>query len=102
MCNEFRNDEHKEQVFSAASEERRRYYTAQTPDDTPFFHHVAMLKELQEAAKSGKLYTYHFNMLRSILEKTATFFGFNDFSACHQTAMTTIRTGRFTTVMSNF
>jgi hypothetical protein len=51
-------------------------------DDTPFFHHVAMLSELQQAAESGKLYTYHFNMLRSILEKTATFFGFNDFSFC--------------------
>jgi len=31
---------------------------------------------------SGRLYTYHFNMLRSILEKTATFFGHHDFSAC--------------------
>ena len=41
-----------------------------------------MLSELQYAVESGKLYTYHFNMLRSILRKTATFFGFNDFSAC--------------------
>jgi hypothetical protein len=53
-------------------------------DDTPFFHHVAMLCELQQAAKTGHLYTYHFNMLRSILEKTASFFGFKDFSACIQ------------------
>jgi hypothetical protein len=43
-----------------------------------------MLHELQHASTSGKLYTYHFNMLRSILEKNATFFGFNDFSACIQ------------------
>jgi hypothetical protein len=57
-------------------------YTLRATDDTPFFHHVAMLSELQQAAESGKLYTYHFNMLRSILEKTATFFGFNDFSFC--------------------
>ncbi len=41
-----------------------------------------MLSEMQKAAESGDLYTYHFNMLRSILEKTATFFGHNDFSAC--------------------
>jgi hypothetical protein len=51
-------------------------------DDTPFFHHVAMLSEIRNAADSGALYTYHFNMLRSILEKTATFFGKKDFSAC--------------------
>ena len=37
-----------------------------------------MLKELHEVAKSGKLYTYHFNILRSIMEKTATFHGFNN------------------------
>lgn len=58
-------------------------YTLRATDDTPFFHHVAMLSELQKAAQSGgTLYTFHFNMLRSILEKTATFFGKKDFSAC--------------------
>jgi len=46
---------------------------------TPRFYHVAMLKELHKAAESGQLYTYHFNILRSILEKTATFHGFNHF-----------------------
>lgn len=57
-------------------------YELQATDDTPFFHHVAMLSELQQAAESGKLYTHHFNSLRSILEKTATFFGHSDFSIC--------------------
>jgi hypothetical protein len=46
-------------------------------DDPPRFYHVAMLKELQNAVQSGKLYTYHFTILRSIIEKTATFHGFN-------------------------
>lgn len=46
---------------------------------TPRFYHVAMLKELHKAAESGQLYTYHFTILRSILEKTATFHGFNNF-----------------------
>jgi len=58
-------------------------YTLRATDDTPFFHHVAMLSQLQKAAQpDGVLYTYHFNMLRSVLEKTATFFGKKDFSAC--------------------
>jgi len=57
-------------------------FTLRATDDTPFFHHVAMLSEIQKATDSGALYTYHFNMLRSILEKTATFFGKKDFSAC--------------------
>lgn len=51
-------------------------------DDTPFFHHVALLSELKKAMNSDNINTYHFNMLRSVLEKTSTFFGFNDFSKC--------------------
>jgi len=50
--------------------------------NTPRFHHVALLKELHEVAESGQIYTYHFNILRGILEKTATFHGFRNFSAC--------------------
>lgn len=56
----------------------------QATDDTPFFHHVALLTELYETANSprGKLNTYHFNALRSVLERTATFFGLQHFSSC--------------------
>lgn len=46
---------------------------------TPRFYHVAMLKDLHAAAQSGTLYTYHFTILRSIMEKTATFHGFSHF-----------------------
>ena len=43
-----------------------------------------MLKELKDASDANpcRLYTYHFNILRSIMEKTASFFGFDDFSNC--------------------
>ena len=51
-------------------------YSLRYTNSVPFFHHVALLKELHEAAESGELYTYHFNILRNILEKTATFHGF--------------------------
>jgi len=57
-------------------------YTLRNTDDTPFFHHVAALMELYEAAQSGKIYTYHFNMLRAIMEKTASFHGYAHFSEC--------------------
>lgn len=59
-------------------------YTLRATEDTPFFHHVASLAELQLAAdlSSGKLYTFHFNALRSIMEKTASFFGHADISFC--------------------
>jgi hypothetical protein len=80
VCNELKKDAHKKYLLQRP--ERGTAYTLRATDDTPFFHHVSMLAELQKAAKGGTLYTYHFNMLRSILEKTATFFGRDDFSAC--------------------
>ena len=52
-------------------------YELRDTSDTPRFYHVAMLKELHQAAESDQLYTYHFTILRSIMEKTATFHGFN-------------------------
>jgi hypothetical protein len=80
VCNELKKQHHK--TYFLHRPNRGAEFTLRPTDDTPFFHHVAMLSELQKAAESGALYTYHFNMLRSILEKTATFFGHKDFSAC--------------------
>lgn len=59
-------------------------YTLQASEDTPFFHHVATLAELQRAADpdKGKLYTFHFNALRSVMEKTASFFGHPKIDFC--------------------
>lgn len=59
-------------------------YTLRATEDTPFFHHVATLAELQYAAdpNTGRLFTFHFNALRSIMEKTASFFGHSDISFC--------------------
>ena len=57
-------------------------YSLRDTSDTPFFHHVSLIKDLHQAVESGDLYTYHFNILRNILEKTASFHGFKHFSSC--------------------
>lgn len=57
-------------------------YALQDTSDTPFFHHIATLSELKKIAISNKIYTYHFNSLRSVLEKTATFFGYDKIDRC--------------------
>jgi hypothetical protein len=80
MVNELKKTKHKR--YFLHRDKNSNVYTLQATDETPFFHHVATLSELQEAVKSNKIYTHHFNMLRSILEKTATFFGSDDFSYC--------------------
>ena len=57
-------------------------YTLQDTAESPFLHHVAVLAELKAASKSGKISQHHFNLLRSILEKTAIFFGSQHISTC--------------------
>lgn len=78
LCNELSRSA---QLFLQKNTTDNNYILKNT-EKTPFFHHVALLKELKKVADSGELYTYHFNILRNILEKTASFHGFKHFSSC--------------------
>lgn len=57
-------------------------YALQDTGDTPFFHHIATISELKKVVESDKIFTYHFNALRSIFEKTASFFGYDKIDRC--------------------
>jgi hypothetical protein len=78
LCNELNKPL---QYFLSNSHQGFPYKLLET-GKTPFFHHVALLAELYEAERSGRLFTHHFNVLRTILEKTASFHGYKHFSAC--------------------
>jgi len=49
---------------------------------TPIVSHLATLAELHELEASGKLYPYHFNAMRRIMEQTATFLGLTSWKDC--------------------
>jgi len=92
MCNEIGRSKqgepkvkHKRYFLHRPNSDGR--YKLQATEDTPYYHHVAVLAELKRAAdpESGTLYTFHFNALRSIMEKTAAFFGHADISFCLKT-----------------
>lgn len=57
-------------------------YTLQDTGDVPFFHHIAIISQLKQVVASDNIYTHHFNTLRSILEKTASFFGYDKIDKC--------------------
>ncbi|MBS3994583.1 MAG: AAA family ATPase, partial [Alkaliphilus sp.] len=78
ICNEL---DRSEQLYLHKNSSGGTYVLKDTTK-TPFFHHVALLKELKKVSDSGQIYTYHFNILRNILEKTASFHGFAHFSSC--------------------
>ncbi len=80
LSNELKKYKTKQYYFSYDKDLKK--YALQTTNDNPFFNHIAIIDELQKASRSNKLYTYHFNMLRNVLEKTSAFFGFNDFTDC--------------------
>lgn len=83
-----RNSESKENIKKKAYILHRlneaQTYTLEDTGESPFLHHVAALEELRAVAKSGKISQYHFNSLRSILEKTAIFFGRQHISTCFE------------------
>jgi AAA domain-containing protein len=76
MCNEWKNSI----KYMLCSHDGIVKYTLKDTTDTPYFHHIAMLKTLVKAARRDELYTYHFSMLRNILEKSASFHGFDGLS----------------------
>ena len=87
LCNELgRTREGREKIsikrYFLHRQDSEGQFTLRTTGDTPYFHHVATLAELRRRVQAGTLYTYHFNALRSILEKTASFFGHEDLRVC--------------------
>lgn len=78
MCNELGNSQRYFMSRQAGQ------FVLKDTGKMPRFHHVALLKQLIEARESDEIYTWHFNMLRNVLEKTAAFHGFDHFSNCLQ------------------
>lgn len=46
------------------------------PNDSPFSYHLYLRKEIYRAIVENQVQKYHFNLLRNLLEKTATFLGY--------------------------
>ena len=45
---------------------------------SPFSYHLFLWSEIQEAIRTNQVKKFHFNFLRNILEKMATFLGYNN------------------------
>ena len=76
----------KDRSSSFRPRDAKKYLLSKTPDtafeleeqpnDSPFSYHLLLLEELRMAIDSGEIKKYHFNFLRNVLEKTATFLGY--------------------------
>ncbi len=50
--------------------------------DAPFSYHLLVKKEIKDAIKNDVLRKYHFNIFRSLLEKTSNFLGYKNWGDC--------------------
>jgi hypothetical protein len=85
LCNEFASDEKtdryswKSKSFSKSRLEKHEdgsFDLVEQPNDSPFAYHLHLLSQLEGAIRSGQIEKYHFNLLRNVLEKAATFLGY--------------------------
>lgn len=56
------------------------YQLDEQANDAPFSYHLLLLAELKKAVDADSVQKYHFNFLRNVLEKTATFLGYRRWS----------------------
>ncbi len=85
LCNELGSDDKndsynwKSKWFNKYRLERNEdgsFNLIDQPNDSPFSYHLHLLSKLEEVIENGNVEKYHFNLLRNILEKTATFLGY--------------------------
>ena len=79
LCNEIKNKAHRHFLKKGATSDS---YLLEDTTAKPFLHHLATLVDLNSVQKSGALYTHHFNMMRRVMEQTATFLGLGDWTDC--------------------
>ena len=76
LHNEFKNRAFKKYVLK--KDESNTYELKPQGNDSPFAYHLALMLEIEKAINTGDLKKYHFNYIRNILEKTATFLGYTN------------------------
>ncbi len=57
-------------------------YRLETTNDSPFGYHLLLKNEIENAIINDKIYKYHFQFFRNLLEKTANYLGYTKWSEC--------------------
>lgn len=70
----------KSNLILSKTEDKLRL-TKQT-NESPFAYHHSVIEEIQESIKNNALKKYHFNLFRTLLEKTSNFLGKKEWKMC--------------------
>lgn len=85
LSNEFSNSKNIDgykpkqfQKYNLRKLEDETYLLNSQENDNPFSYHLFLKNEIEKAIELNSLKKYHFNFLRNIIEKTATFLGYTN------------------------
>lgn len=53
-------------------------YILKDTNDSPFSYHIEIIEVIQQAVQNDGIKKYHFNLLRTLFEKTSTFLGYGN------------------------
>ncbi|KIQ98058.1 AAA family ATPase [Lysobacter sp. A03] len=83
LSNEFKNKDrddnwkprfHVKQLLERSSDDT--FELLEQDSDAPFSYHLFLMREIEQAIKTGNVKKYHFGFMRNVLEKTSTFLGY--------------------------
>lgn len=77
LHNEFKKGIYKKYILKK-DDEGNYELASNHNNDSPFSYHLFLIAEIEKAIETKQLKKYHFNFLRNILEKTATFLGYEN------------------------
>lgn len=80
LFNELRGDSLTRLVFEhrvSSNDGRETYYLKET-NDSPFAYHLKVIDIIDEAIQQEHLEKYHYNLLRTVFEKTSTYLGYKE------------------------
>lgn len=60
----------------------KQYELEKQKIDSPFGYHLMVKEEIDRAIQEEDIQKYHFNLLRSLLEKTSNFLGYSNWGDC--------------------
>ena len=63
--------------FCLLQKKDEKYFLNEQNNDSPFAYHLFIKKIIQEAIDKNSIERYHFMLFRNLLEKTASFLGYN-------------------------
>lgn len=75
----FKNWDRKNYILSKSDTE---FHLKTQGKDSPFAYHHVIISEIKEAIEKKDIRRYHFNLFRSLLEKTANFLGYETKDKC--------------------